>query len=262
MRPRGVPRRVAHALVSLPRSLAKCSIDPRAFCACVVICVRAADRERIERDFRHTFCEQYSRASVITSSASSCARHRQGSPLRSDPLRGPTGLDDACAQLEGSTYVMAEEARCFFHIDPSGRQTYGEDLVGAITHPLRSRIRRGALQPSLSELRCSSFDNQLIDRCRRRHATSALIDISAPASRRRARAHSTTARTSCIEFAGVPMEFVERADGRPEPISIARCRELLGEAESMTDQEIAWIRRHADDGVDRGRDVSGPLPNS
>jgi len=32
-----------------------------------------------------------------------------------------------------------------------------DDLVGAITHPLRSRIRRGALQPSLSELRCSSF---------------------------------------------------------------------------------------------------------
>jgi hypothetical protein len=24
------------------------------------------------------------------------------------------GLDDACAQLEGSTYVMAEEARCRF----------------------------------------------------------------------------------------------------------------------------------------------------
>ena len=26
------------------------------------------------------------------------------------------GLDDACAQLEGSTYVMAEEARCRFGI--------------------------------------------------------------------------------------------------------------------------------------------------
>ena len=42
------------------------------------------------------------------------------------------------------------------------------------------------------------------------------------------------------------MEFVERADARPEPISIARCRELLGEdAESMTDQEVEKIRRHA-----------------
>ena len=43
------------------------------------------------------------------------------------------------------------------------------------------------------------------------------------------------------------MEYVERADPKPEPISIARCRELLGEdAESMTDQEIEDIRRHAE----------------
>ena len=43
------------------------------------------------------------------------------------------------------------------------------------------------------------------------------------------------------------MEFIERTDHRPEPISIARCRELLGEeAESMTDQEIALIRQHAE----------------
>jgi hypothetical protein len=43
------------------------------------------------------------------------------------------------------------------------------------------------------------------------------------------------------------MEFVERADESPEPISIARCRELLGEeADSMTDREIALIRQHAE----------------
>jgi len=43
------------------------------------------------------------------------------------------------------------------------------------------------------------------------------------------------------------MEYVEHADPRPEPISIARCRELLGEdAESMTDQEVALIPRHAE----------------
>jgi len=43
------------------------------------------------------------------------------------------------------------------------------------------------------------------------------------------------------------MEYVEQADPRPEPISIARCRELLGdEAESMSDQEVALIRRHAE----------------
>jgi hypothetical protein len=46
---------------------------------------------------------------------------------------------------------------------------------------------------------------------------------------------------------GAPMEFIERTDDRPEPISITRCRELLGEeAESMTDQEIALIRLHAE----------------
>ena len=43
------------------------------------------------------------------------------------------------------------------------------------------------------------------------------------------------------------MEYVEQANPRPEPISIARCRELLGEeAESMTDQDVDDIRRHAE----------------
>jgi hypothetical protein len=42
---------------------------------------------------------------------------------------------------------------------------------------------------------------------------------------------------------GVP----KRAESEPEPISISRCRELLGEdAESMTDREIEDIRRHAE----------------
>ena len=43
------------------------------------------------------------------------------------------------------------------------------------------------------------------------------------------------------------MEYVEHPDPKPEPISIARCRELLGEdADSMTDQDIEDIRRHAE----------------
>jgi hypothetical protein len=43
------------------------------------------------------------------------------------------------------------------------------------------------------------------------------------------------------------MAYVEHAEPRPQPISIARCRELLGEdAESMTDQDIEEIRRHAE----------------
>ena len=43
------------------------------------------------------------------------------------------------------------------------------------------------------------------------------------------------------------MDFVDREDDRPEPISIARCRELLGdEADALTDQDIELIRRHAE----------------
>ena len=41
--------------------------------------------------------------------------------------------------------------------------------------------------------------------------------------------------------------FVDRGDDRPEPISIARCRELLGdEADTLTDQDVELIRRHAE----------------
>ena len=43
------------------------------------------------------------------------------------------------------------------------------------------------------------------------------------------------------------MDFVDRGDDRPEPISIARCRELLGdEADTLTDEDIELIRRHAE----------------
>jgi hypothetical protein len=43
------------------------------------------------------------------------------------------------------------------------------------------------------------------------------------------------------------MEYVEHAEPRPVPISIARCRQLLGEdAKSMTDQGIEDVRRHAE----------------
>jgi hypothetical protein len=43
------------------------------------------------------------------------------------------------------------------------------------------------------------------------------------------------------------MDFVHREDDRPEPISIARCRELLGdEADTLTDEDIELIRQHAE----------------
>jgi hypothetical protein len=43
------------------------------------------------------------------------------------------------------------------------------------------------------------------------------------------------------------MDVLHHAEQESESISIARCRELLGEdAESMTDQDIENIRRHAE----------------
>ena len=43
------------------------------------------------------------------------------------------------------------------------------------------------------------------------------------------------------------MDFVDREDDRPEPISIARCRELLGdEGDTLTDQDVELIRRHSE----------------
>ena len=43
------------------------------------------------------------------------------------------------------------------------------------------------------------------------------------------------------------MDFVDRGNDRPEPISIARCRELLGdEADTLTDEGIDLIRQHAE----------------
>jgi hypothetical protein len=51
-----------------------------------------------------------------------------------------------------------------FRIDPSSRQTYGEDLVGASRTLSAVASDAERLQSSLSEPRCSSFNNQLIER--------------------------------------------------------------------------------------------------
>ena len=43
------------------------------------------------------------------------------------------------------------------------------------------------------------------------------------------------------------MDNVDPVDGRPDRISIARCREQLGdEADGLSDQEVDLIRQHAD----------------
>ena len=43
------------------------------------------------------------------------------------------------------------------------------------------------------------------------------------------------------------MDVLNRADQEPEPISIARCRELLGDdACTMSDEEVLAVARHAE----------------
>ena len=43
------------------------------------------------------------------------------------------------------------------------------------------------------------------------------------------------------------MDAIDRADQEPEPISLARCRELLGDdADMMSDDEILAVARHAE----------------
>jgi hypothetical protein len=46
---------------------------------------------------------------------------------------------------------------------------------------------------------------------------------------------------------GTAMDVPEPAEAIPEPISIARCRELLGgEADALADDEVLEIARHAE----------------
>jgi hypothetical protein len=43
------------------------------------------------------------------------------------------------------------------------------------------------------------------------------------------------------------MDVPDRADQEQEPISVARCRELLGDdADMMSDEEILAVARHAE----------------
>ena len=46
---------------------------------------------------------------------------------------------------------------------------------------------------------------------------------------------------------GDAMDVPERADITPEPITISRCRELLGdEADALSDDEVRDVARHAE----------------
>jgi hypothetical protein len=158
---------------------------------------------------------------------------------------------------------MADEARPHFCVDPARPQSYREDLVGAIAHPSavppdaerckRTLSEQGyqRLQQSIDLIAHISCDQRVRLQVTRSGVGGTPHQRSSSPARRAQvgalRAHSNASRTFRSEFAGVPMEYVEHADPRPEPISIARCRELLGEdAESMTDSDIEDIRRHAE----------------
>ena len=73
------------------------------------------------------------------------------------------GLDAACAQLEGRTYVMADEARPQFCVDAAHRRSYREDLVGASrTPPQYSQTRSAVANALRAELSASSRTSLLI----------------------------------------------------------------------------------------------------
>jgi hypothetical protein len=43
------------------------------------------------------------------------------------------------------------------------------------------------------------------------------------------------------------MDVIDRAEQEPEPISVARCRELLGDdADLMSDEAVLAVARHAE----------------
>jgi hypothetical protein len=86
--------------------------DLRAECTCVVTCERARDLLPNPYYFSPYFVAlTHARNRPSPRSGSSCARRRQALAAL-DPVG--FGLDDICAQLIGSAYVMADEARPHF----------------------------------------------------------------------------------------------------------------------------------------------------
>src|SRR6266850_1876978 len=84
-------------------------------------------------------------------------------------------------------------------------------------------------------------------RCRLPGPHPPSTDIGAPTPSRRVGARNPNTNSHESPFWGSSMDFVDRGDDRPEPISIARCRELLGdEADTLTDQDIEMICRYAE----------------
>jgi hypothetical protein len=147
-------RRVAYAPVPVSQISIETASDLRVVCECVVCCVRIADHRRTHCTF-----------DIDSISEFGLRRPSHDQPggvldvVKALAVLDPAGcgLDGASAQLGGRTYVMAGKSsssllRPHFCVDPAHRWSYREDLAGAIV-TLRSPDGRGALQPTLSELR-------------------------------------------------------------------------------------------------------------
>jgi hypothetical protein len=53
--------------------------------------------------------------------------------------------------------------------------------------------------------------------------------------------------SSRLAFRGSAMDVPDRSEQEPEAITVARCRELLGDdANTLTDNEVLAVARHAD----------------
>ena len=98
-------------------------------------CTRVVARELAADRCRNALC--FSTIILVRTSAISVNRIELCSAPSGSRCARPAGygLDGASAQLEGRTYVMADEARPHFYVDQARRQSYREDLVGAIVHP-------------------------------------------------------------------------------------------------------------------------------
>ena len=167
------------------------------------------------------------------------ARHRaHPSQHRSLLQRSPRAVDRHTVELRTS---MASRGVVVLRITRRDEAAFTSGVHRALVSTERSIRRSHHHDRHRSE---HSFRG----RCRRRPASALLgqrrVDrhIDAP---ERATQSNTNRRDS--RSGGPPWTCPNRAEARPEPISIARCRELLGdEADTLSDDEVLAVARHAE----------------
>ena len=137
--------------------------------------------------------------------------------------------------------MMAVEARPHFCVDPAHRQSYREDRR-CHRHPSAVRQTRSAAANALrAKLSAPSTTNRLIAHILCNQRVRLQVTRFGAGVTPHPRSSSRRADTMSARFEHTPPHhetsasssqgcswYVEHADPRPEPISIARCRELLG----------------------------------